>query len=382
LSELIGIIPRSDDNFEVDPIIPSSWKYFIAENILYHGHNITVLYDQDGTRYKEGSGMKVYVNGKVAASQANVGKMIVPVPHPIIPNENYKRIENYAANLKSTGYPKPSASSTHATTSIWQAIDGRIIYDYVPSNRWYDYDSKNDNDWFAVDFGRAKTVNTVSLYIYDDVITKQGVTECPTKMNVQYHDGTDWKDVQNQVFDPVICSGNDRNVINFKAVNTRQIRVVFTRNKAKNYYVGITEFEVWGEWPQTSSPNTYEAEDAIIHDALVESSTTASGHSYVGMIDKPSSIVEFSGIYSESAGTYTLRIHYANANSTDSKQRIHVNYHLFDNVVKYPLSKHGWGHFDDQTFVEIKVPLLRGNNVIYFYHSVGFAELDKIQVIF
>jgi cellobiose phosphorylase len=69
LSELIGITPRSDDSIDVDPLIPSTWKYFIAENIPYHGHNVTVLYDQDGTRYKVGTGMKVYVNGKQVVSQ-------------------------------------------------------------------------------------------------------------------------------------------------------------------------------------------------------------------------------------------------------------------------------------------------------------------------
>jgi len=348
---------------------------------LYHGHNITVLYDHDGTKYKVGSGMKIYVNGKVAASQQNIGKMSVPIPRAIVPMESYKKLENYAANVKRQGYPKPSASFTHASASLWQAIDGRIFYDYIPSNRWFNFESKNDDDWFAVDFGRAKTVNSVSIYIYDDVITKEGKTECPTKMNVQYHDSNVWKDAQNQVFSPPQCAGNDINKITFNAVKTQQIRVVFTRNKAKDYYVGITEFEVWAEWPQTPSANVYEAEDGVITDALMELSANASGNSYVGLIDKSSSSVEFSGIHSETSGNYKLRAYYANGSPTESIQIIQIN-NLHNVTIKYPRTKSNWGYFNESNFAEIDVPLLRGNNVLIFHHSIGYADLDKINIIF
>ncbi len=380
MGELFGIIPREDDHFEIDPLIPSTWKYFIAEDITYHNQNITVLFDSDGTKYKVGSGMKVYLNGKLAANQTHIGKMVVPIPPVTGMNENEKRLENYAANVKRQGYPKPSASFTHHTTSLWQAIDGRIFYDYLPSNRWYNYDSKNDSDWFAVDFGRAKTVNKVSIYVYDDVVTKEGTTECPTKMVVQYHDGSDWKDAQNQVSHPAHCSGNDLNEISFHAVKTREIRVVFTRNTAKNYYVGITELEVWAEWPQTPHPNIYEAEDGIITDALMETSATASGNSFVGLIDKKTSNVEMSGIHSKTSGNFKIKVFYANANSTDAKQIVAVN-NLHTVVVTYPPTKLGWGHFDEHNFAEVTVPFLKGRNVLIFHHDIGFAELDKIEVV-
>ncbi len=380
MGELFGIIPREDDHFEIDPLIPSTWKYFIAEDITYHNQNITVLFDSDGTKYKVGSGMKVYVNGKLAANQTHIGKMVVPIPTVTGMNENENRLENYAANVKRQGYPKPSASFTHHTTSLWQAIDGRIFYDYLPSNRWYNYDSKNDSDWFAVDFGRAKTVNKVSIYVYDDVVTKEGTTECPTKMVVQYHDGSDWKDAQNQVSHPAHCSGNDLNEISFNAVKTREIRVVFTRNTAKNYYVGITELEVWAEWPQTLHPNIYEAEDGIITDALMETSATASGNSFVGLIDKKSSNVEMSGIHSKTSGNLKIKVFYANANSTDAKQIVAVN-NLHTVTITYPPTKLGWGHFDEHNFAEVTVPLLKGRNVLIFHHDIGFAELDKIEVV-
>lgn len=55
-------------------------------------------------------------------------------------------------------------------------LDGRIIYDYNPTNRWTNYGSGNPTDWFAVNFGpgRAKIVSEVKLYVYSDVVTSEG----------------------------------------------------------------------------------------------------------------------------------------------------------------------------------------------------------------
>ncbi len=77
LSDLIGIEPQPDDTFQVNPLIPSTWNYFIAENIAYHGHFITVMWDRDGSKYNSGSGMHIFVNGELIESQANVGLMKV-----------------------------------------------------------------------------------------------------------------------------------------------------------------------------------------------------------------------------------------------------------------------------------------------------------------
>jgi len=271
---------------------------------------------------------------------------------------------------------------TSSYTSPWQAIDGRIYYDFTPSNRWFDFDSKHDEDWYGVDFGREKTVNSVSIYVYDDEIPNKGRTECPTKMNVQYHDGKDWVDAHSQVSTPAKCAPNDVNQISFTAVKTKQIRVIFTRNKASVHdsYVGITEFEVWAEWPQTPSPNIYEVEDGVISDALLEASDTASGKSFVGGIDKKTSNVELTGIYAAKAGNVKIKIYYANAGTTPASQILLVN-NLHTITVQYPSTKSGSGHFNDETFVEITVPLLRGNNVLIFEHSVSFAELDKIELV-
>jgi len=173
LTDLIGIEPQADNTFQINPLIPSSWTYFIAENIPYHGHNITVLYDADGTRYQTGdSGLQIFVNGQIVAVQPQIGLMKVNIPSPIM-DKNYRgteRIENYAANVDGFGYPMVDSSFTSIDASVWQVVDGRVFYDHIPSNRWTNFASPNRVDWFSVDFGpgRSKRVSEVKLYIFSD----------------------------------------------------------------------------------------------------------------------------------------------------------------------------------------------------------------------
>ena len=112
---------------------------------------------------------------------------------------------------------------------------------------------------------------------------------------------------------PTKCSPNNLNTIKFDSVKTQSLRINFTRNKANGYYVGVTEIEVWSEWPQHSQPNTYEAEDAVLTNAKLMQSSAASGGAYVGQIDNSNSNVEFSGVYSPINGYVDVNIYYANA---------------------------------------------------------------------
>ena len=379
----MGILPQEDNKLIIDPLVPKSWDYFAVENLLYHGKDVSIVFDKTGDKYKVGKGLTVFVAGVKKAHRDDLGSLTVDVgevtPQDVKPR---KRVENYAANPYRRGYPRPDASFTDNNPgTTYQAVDGRIFYDFIPSNRWSNFGSKHESDWFSVDFGREKTFSSVNLYVYSDVVPHEGTTDCPTKMNVQYmNEKNEWTDAQNQKPVPEKCSPNDLNRIHFSPVKTSQLRVVFTRNVAKNYYVGITELEVWAEWPQTPSPNIYEVEDGIITDAMMERSATASGHSYVGLIDKKDSNVELSGIYAQKSGDHKVRVFYANGDKQPSTQNLVVN-NLHTVVVHYPPTAGGWGHFSDKAFVEVTVPLLYGNNVLQFFHAQGFAELDKIEII-
>lgn len=56
---LCGIIPREDGEIEVKPLAPPEWDWWCLDGIRYHGRDITVLFDRDGTRYGRGRGLVI-----------------------------------------------------------------------------------------------------------------------------------------------------------------------------------------------------------------------------------------------------------------------------------------------------------------------------------
>ena len=74
LTGLIGIRPRADNILELDPLIPTEThptatasneppiRYFSLQDVAYHGHNLTILYDADGTHYHSGFGLSIYID--------------------------------------------------------------------------------------------------------------------------------------------------------------------------------------------------------------------------------------------------------------------------------------------------------------------------------
>jgi hypothetical protein len=69
ISGLIGLRPRADDTVEVNPLVPeATWDYFCLDQIRYHGHWLTILFDKNGERYGKGKGMHVFSDGKEIAA--------------------------------------------------------------------------------------------------------------------------------------------------------------------------------------------------------------------------------------------------------------------------------------------------------------------------
>ncbi|HEV7378611.1 MAG TPA: glycosyl hydrolase family 65 protein [Dyadobacter sp.] len=78
ISGLIGIRPSHDNHLIINPLLPdNTWDYFCLDRVLYHGRNITILYDKTGRKYGKGSGMKVYVDGIERASSPELTKISI-----------------------------------------------------------------------------------------------------------------------------------------------------------------------------------------------------------------------------------------------------------------------------------------------------------------
>jgi hypothetical protein len=78
ITGLAGLRPEAGDHFVVDPLLPAGrWEYFCLDNVLYHGHLLTILYDRTGQHYHHGKGLAVYIDGKKAAFSPNLSKLDV-----------------------------------------------------------------------------------------------------------------------------------------------------------------------------------------------------------------------------------------------------------------------------------------------------------------
>jgi hypothetical protein len=77
ITGLVGLRPRSDDQLEINPLVPSNkWDWFCLDNVLYHGKIITIVWDKTGLKYNKGKGFTIWVNGVKVASNATIQKII------------------------------------------------------------------------------------------------------------------------------------------------------------------------------------------------------------------------------------------------------------------------------------------------------------------
>jgi hypothetical protein len=79
ITGLVGLRPRPDNTIEVNPLVPENkWDWFCLDNVLYHGHNLTILWDKYGDRYHQGRGLRVLVDGKEVGHADTLTKLVCP----------------------------------------------------------------------------------------------------------------------------------------------------------------------------------------------------------------------------------------------------------------------------------------------------------------
>jgi uncharacterized protein (AIM24 family) len=223
----------------VKPLAPSSWDYFALENTPYHGHNVTVLWDRTGSRYHQGAGLHVYVDGRQVATSPTLAAVTVPVGPAI--TQSASGVDIAANGQRFASGPQPFASYTSPYDNPWNAIDGIVYRTGIPENsRWTSYASPNASDYYGVDFQRKVSVSDVRLDFYDDT----GGVQVPTSYDLQYDTGNGWASVPGQARPPT--TANALIDITFPALNTNRLRVV-APNRGGGTGWGLQEFEVWSQ---------------------------------------------------------------------------------------------------------------------------------------
>lgn len=238
LSGLLGLRPQAGAELRIEPLVPDSWDHFAAENVPYHGHNVTLLWDRDGSHYGQGVGMRIYIDGRLSRTSPELSTMSVPIGSATATAAS--PLVNDAANPLREGYPKPIASYTWRYDNEWNALDGKVWFDEVPQNtRWTNYDSPHDSDYYGVDFGVPTTISDVRWYGYDD----GGGVRPAADYRLQYWSKDGWQDVAAQQRASAEPVGNGLNRITFPAVTTSRVRLLFTNPPGA--YVGVSEFQAW-----------------------------------------------------------------------------------------------------------------------------------------
>ena len=243
LSGLLGIRPRLDDVFELDPLLPPpgasepAIRYFALEKLSYHGHDMTVVYDADGRRYHLGAGLTVFADGVRVLGPVPLGHVQVRLA-PAAARVAEMPVVDLAVNVWGrmpspfeTELPIASASSTEAGTNLYEAIDGREWFFPEVPHGWSPVaalkTSRDDaqqipvETWYAVDLRRKMEVSEVVLAFFAD---GQGY-KLPVQVRVQAWRDDTWTDVT--LSEPAALIGNGETHLRFSTPAARKLRVLF-----------------------------------------------------------------------------------------------------------------------------------------------------------
>ena len=236
LGGLFGIRASAGDSLRINPLVPEDWRYFAVEGVSYHGRDLALIWDLDGTRYGRGAGFTVFIDDKVVLNRSTVESSIVHVRSRKAAL-TFERPHNLAVN-NGRRFPEITASYSHPSTPPFYANDGSIWYHDVPINRWTTLDSPNATDWISIDFGVEQTISEVKLYFIDDDLIAP-----PASYVVEALRGERWTAINEIKRHPERSTGHRANTISFDALDTEGLRVLFKH--ADNRFTGLSEIEAW-----------------------------------------------------------------------------------------------------------------------------------------
>jgi hypothetical protein len=75
ITGIAGIIP-SGRKIDVDPLIPPcTWDWFCLDRVPYHGAELTIIWDRDGSKFGRYEGLSVWVGGRMVADSQRLERV-------------------------------------------------------------------------------------------------------------------------------------------------------------------------------------------------------------------------------------------------------------------------------------------------------------------
>ncbi len=300
IEDMAGIQPRSDDKIELWPI-KFGYDHFMANNLRYHGQDVTIVWDPDGSKYGLGAGYSLFLNGEKKVSTDKLGKFTYD------PNTNQVQAEDglTVTFTTATGSTFPSAVNTQieddrvvsylktagidltedapnlatgatlsssytqqgvrptpwrqfhtpgwSTTSMnytpgaiketERPVSLAAVTDGVTANEpyWGNYGTADRNGYIELDLGSAKSFDNVKVYFVSD--RQAGGYREPARWWIQVPDGNGgWKEVPGQFKNPTVPSAKFNEAL-FNKVTSNKVRIAFTNNPT--YFTAISEIQVF-----------------------------------------------------------------------------------------------------------------------------------------
>ena len=316
IEDMAGIQPRSDEKIELSPI-DFSYDHFMVNNVRYHGHDLTVVWDKpdDGkTWYNEcPEGYSLYIDGTLAFTLKDLAHVVydsatkeisfpdgaveivtnnggAAIPTAMNTAITEEKVLNMleksgmhgmtnlaeGAEVTATFTPDKARAASWAEKHRADGSDStsKAVNETVPDPQavvdgttvdmpfWGNYGSVNERDSLTLKLSSKQTVDMATLYFYNDRQTN-GYSE-PSKFAVEYWDGEAWQAVRQQTRTPSAPRAN-YNAVYFAPVETDQFRFTFT-NKDKGF-TAVTEIQLFNEGgdrdhpAQNTAPSVKLAED-------------------------------------------------------------------------------------------------------------------------
>lgn len=233
ISGLCGVVPQANNSVQIKPIISEEISYFCLQNVLYHGHSLTVVYDRDGDKYKLGAGLKVIIDGRLTPSTGNNS---YPMPAAIIAKPVHEKT-NKAVNVSGKGFPEAKASFTAKNYTPYMAVDGRSWDFSNVRNSWTNEGSANAADWLEIDFGKKVALSEIKILFSEQL----KAFKKPETYLLEYDDGKGWKTLK------IVKNGNPNvltDVISFRRKTIQKIRLT-VRNNRNGFYTAVSEIKAY-----------------------------------------------------------------------------------------------------------------------------------------
>ncbi|PZG00459.1 hypothetical protein C1I99_09545 [Micromonospora deserti] len=300
VEDMAGLQPRSDDKIELWPI-KFGYEHFMVNNLRYHGQDVTIVWDPDGSKYGLGAGYSLFLNGEKKVSTDKLGKLTYDpntnqvqaedgltvtftatngtgFPSAVNTSIEDNRVVEYlktagidltedAPNLAagadlSSSYTQQGVRPTPwrqfhtpgwSTTSMnytpgaiketERPVSLAAVTDGVTANEpyWGNYGTTERNGFIELDLGSAKSFDNVKVVFASD--RQAGGYREPARWWVQVPDGNGgWKEVPDQFKNPTVPAAKFNEAL-FKTVSSNKLRIAFTNNPT--FFTAISEIQVF-----------------------------------------------------------------------------------------------------------------------------------------